>query len=53
MSSFAGLLSATPLTAFLVLLVGRLLLGLGESLVGVGMMVWGSGSLIRPARLAL
>jgi MFS family permease len=37
----AGVLSGTPLTAFLVLLAGRLLLGLGESLVGIGVVAWG------------
>jgi MFS family permease len=40
-SLLAGLLSATPLIAFLVLLAGRLLLGLGESLVGIGVVAWG------------
>jgi MFS family permease len=34
-------LSGTPLTAFLILLAGRLLLGLGESLVGIGVVAWG------------
>lgn len=34
-ASLAGFLSGTPQTAFVVLLAGRLLLGLGESLVGV------------------
>lgn len=48
-SLLAGLLSATPLTAFLVLLAGRLLLGLGESLVGVGIVAWGVG-IVGPAR---
>jgi MFS family permease len=37
----AGLLPGAPLTAFLVLLAGRLLLGLGESLVGIGVVAWG------------
>lgn len=41
--ALAGLLSQTPLTAFLVLLAGRLVLGLGESLVGVGVIAWGIG----------
>jgi MFS family permease len=40
-SSLAGLLTATPLTAYLVLIAGRLLLGLGESLVGIGVVTWG------------
>jgi len=35
--------------AFLVLLAGRLLLGLGESLVGVGVIAWGVG-LVGPPR---
>lgn len=48
-SLLAGLLSATPLTAFLVLLAGRLLLGLGESLVGVGIVAWGV-DIVGPAR---
>jgi MFS family permease len=50
-SMAAGLLSHAPLTAFLVLLAGRLLLGLGESLVGVGVIAWGV-SLVGPARSA-
>jgi MFS family permease len=50
-SWLAGLLFHTPLTAFLVLLAGRLLLGLGESLVGVGVIAWGV-SLAGPARSA-
>jgi MFS family permease len=45
----AGLLFQIPLTAFMVLLVGRLILGLGESLVGVGVITWGVG-LVGPAR---
>jgi MFS family permease len=47
----AGFLTATPVTAFGVLLAGRLLLGLGESLVGVGISAWGVG-LVGPARAA-
>lgn len=47
-SLVAGLLHA-PLTAYLVLLAGRLLLGLGESLVAVGVIAWGIG-LVGPAR---
>ena len=50
-SMVAGLLSHAPLTAFLILLAGRLLLGLGESLVGVGVIAWGIG-LVGPARSA-
>jgi MFS family permease len=50
-TAVAGLLSGTPLAAFLVLLAGRLLLGLGESLVGVGISAWGV-SLVGPARAA-
>ena len=50
-SMVAGLLSHAPLTAFLILLAGRLLLGLGESLVGVGVIAWGVG-LVGPARSA-
>ena len=37
----AGLLVQMPLPSFLLLLVGRLLLGLGESLVAVGTIAWG------------
>jgi MFS family permease len=37
----AGLLSGVPLIAFLVLLAGRLLLGLGESLLGISVVAWG------------
>lgn len=50
-TGLAGFLSATPMTAYLVLLAGRLLLGLGESLVGVGISAWGV-SLVGPARAA-
>jgi MFS family permease len=50
-ASLAGFLSGTPQTAFVVLLAGRLLLGLGESLVGVGVIAWGVG-LAGPARSA-
>ncbi len=45
----SGLLFHTPSIAFVVLLAGRLLLGLGESLVGVGVIAWGVG-LVGPAR---
>jgi MFS family permease len=47
----AGLLSPMPMMAFLVLLAGRLLLGLGESLVGVGVISWGVG-IVGPNRSA-
>jgi MFS family permease len=50
-SWLAGLLFDAPLTAFSVLLAGRLVLGLGESLVGVGVVVWGV-NLASPARSA-
>jgi MFS family permease len=40
-SLLAGILSGAPLTAFFVLLAGRLILGLGESLVGIGVVAWG------------
>jgi MFS family permease len=48
-SALAGLLAATPVLAFLVLIAGRLLFGLGESLVGVGVVAWGVG-IVGPAR---
>ena len=48
-SLVAGLSPHTPWIAFLVLLAGRLLLGLGESLVGVGLIAWGIG-IAGPAR---
>lgn len=44
-----GLLSTSPVAAYGVLIVGRLLLGLGESLVGVGVITWGIG-LVGPTR---
>jgi MFS family permease len=47
----AGLLFHAPMLALLVLLAGRLLLGLGESLVGVGVIAWGVG-IVGPARSA-
>lgn len=43
LSAVAGLLTHAPMTAFVVLLIGRLLLGLGESLAGVGVIAWGVG----------
>ncbi len=48
-SLIAGLVPQAPWTAFLILIVGRLLLGLGESLVGVGLIAWGVG-ITGPAR---
>jgi MFS family permease len=39
----SGLVSVTPLAAFLVLLAGRVILGLGESFVAVGVTTWGIG----------
>ncbi|MBR8094686.1 MFS transporter, partial [Burkholderia cenocepacia] len=48
-SLVAGLLQSTPWAAFLVLVAGRLLIGLGESLVGVGVISWGVG-IVGPAR---
>ncbi|HUC49595.1 MAG TPA: arabinose transporter [Xanthobacteraceae bacterium] len=47
----AGLLFHMPLIAFLILLAGRLLLGLGESLVGVGVITWGV-AVVGPVRSA-
>lgn len=47
----AGLFPQMPLTAFLVLLAGRLLLGFGESLAGVGVIAWVVG-LVGPAQSA-
>lgn len=48
-SLLAGLLSHSATAAIIVLLAGRLLLGLGESLVGVGIIAWGIG-LVGPER---
>jgi MFS family permease len=45
----AGWLQSTPSIAYLVLVAGRLLLGLGESLVGVGVISWGV-AIVGPAR---
>ncbi len=45
----AGLLIPTPWTSYLLLIAGRLLLGLGESLVAVGVIAWGIG-FVGPAR---
>lgn len=48
-SLVAGLLQNAPWTAFMVIVAGRLLVGLGESLVGVGVISWGIG-IVGPAR---
>ncbi len=48
-SVIAGLQLHEPWIAYLVVLAGRLLLGLGESLVAVGVIAWGIG-LVGPAR---
>lgn len=45
----AGLLVQTPWTSYLLLIAGRLLVGLGESLVAVGVITWGIG-FVGPAR---
>jgi MFS family permease len=45
----AGLLIQMPWTSYLLLIAGRLLLGLGESLVAVGVIAWGIG-FVGPAR---
>jgi MFS family permease len=45
----SGLVIQTPAVAFLILLAGRLLLGLGESLVVVGVISWGIG-VVGPSR---
>ncbi|MDK4704000.1 arabinose transporter [Rhizobium sp. CNPSo 4062] len=45
----AGVLTDMPLPSFLLLLLGRLALGLGESLVAVGIIAWGIG-VVGPAR---
>ncbi len=48
-SLIAGWHALSPIGAFLVLVAGRMLIGLGESLVGVGIIAWGIG-LVGPAR---
>jgi len=48
-SVLAGLMTATPATAFAVLLLGRLLVGLGESMITVSVVTWGVG-IVGPAR---
>lgn len=45
----AGLASGLPVTAYLLLLAGRLVIGLGESLTAVGIIAWGIG-IVGPAR---
>ncbi len=45
----AGVLADMPLLSFLLLILGRLALGLGESLVAVGIIAWGIG-VVGPAR---
>ncbi|TXI11020.1 MAG: MFS transporter [Rhizobium sp.] len=49
MSLAAGLAVGAAISSFLLLLAGRLLLGLGESLVAVGIIAWGIG-IVGPAR---
>lgn len=44
-AALAGLPSLAPIAAFVVLLAGRVVLGLGESLVTVGVVAWGIGLL--------
>lgn len=48
-SVVAGLSVHTPWASYLLLIAGRLVLGLGESLVAVGVIAWGIG-FIGPAR---
>lgn len=43
-SLISGLSALDPVSAYGVLILGRLLLGLGESLVGVGIIAWGIGT---------
>lgn len=45
----AGLASPMPTAAYVILLLGRLAVGLGESLVAVGIISWGIG-VVGPAR---
>lgn len=49
MSLISGLVPNAAVTAFIILIAGRLLLGLGESLVAVGVIAWGIG-VVGPAR---
>jgi len=48
-SGLSGQLVLHPVPAFVVLMLGRLLLGLGESLTLVGIIAWGIG-MVGPAR---
>jgi MFS family permease len=48
-SLVAGLMTDGPVSAYEVLIVGRLLIGVGESLVAVGVIAWGIG-IVGPAR---
>jgi MFS family permease len=48
-SIVSGLVVASPTAAYLVLIAGRLLIGVGESLVAVGIIAWGIG-IVGPAR---
>ncbi len=48
-SLVAGLFAGASVPSFLLLLAGRLFLGLGESLVAVGVIAWGIG-VVGPAR---
>jgi MFS family permease len=48
-SLLAGLMTDGPISAYEVLIVGRLLIGVGESLVAVGIIAWGIG-IVGPAR---
>lgn len=48
-SLVAGLFPSLPWIAYVILIVGRLLIGLGESLVGIGVVTWGIG-IMGPSR---
>ncbi|MEZ2127263.1 MULTISPECIES: arabinose transporter [unclassified Sinorhizobium] len=48
-SLVSGLAANVPITAFITLIAGRLLLGFGESLVAVGVIAWGIG-VVGPSR---
>ena len=49
LSMLAGLPMPQPVAAYLILIAGRLLLGVGESLVIIGVIAWGVG-FVGPAR---
>lgn len=49
LSLAAGIFAEMPWTAYAILILGRLLIGLGESLVGVGVIAWGIG-IVGPQR---